>query len=70
MLLPRRTLQRLLFAWFGVTIVATVLAGAIVGERLEPLAWIGVLAILSGIIVLVTARPPRSPGQPVLESEP
>ncbi len=51
-------------------VVATVLAVAIVGERLEPLAWIGVLAILSGIIVLVTARPPRSPGQPVLESEP
>jgi DME family drug/metabolite transporter len=39
-------------------VVATVLAVAVVGERLEPLAWLGLLAILAGIVVLVTARPP------------
>jgi DME family drug/metabolite transporter len=39
-------------------VVATVLAVVVVGERLEPLAWLGLLAILAGIVVLVTARPP------------
>lgn len=38
---------------------ATVLAVTVVGERLEPLAWGGIVAILVGIVVLVTARPPR-----------
>ncbi len=51
-------------------VVATVLAVIVVGERLEPLAWIGVLAILSGIIVLVTARPPGAKTRAALESEP
>lgn len=51
-------------------VVATVLAVAVVGERLAPVAWVGVLAILGGIIVLVTARPPRSRTAAVLESEP
>ncbi|HET8895661.1 MAG TPA: EamA family transporter [Protaetiibacter sp.] len=39
-------------------VVATVLAVVVVGERLEPLAWAGLLAILGGIVVLVSARPP------------
>jgi DME family drug/metabolite transporter len=39
-------------------VVATVLAVAVVGERLEPLAWLGLAAILAGIVVLITARPP------------
>jgi DME family drug/metabolite transporter len=39
-------------------LVATVLAVAVVGERLEPVAWVGLLAILGGIAVLVSARPP------------
>lgn len=39
--------------------VATVLAVLVVGERLGPFAWFGLLAILGGIVVLVTARPPR-----------
>ncbi len=39
-------------------LVATVLAVAVVGERLEPGAWVGLLAILGGIAVLVSARPP------------
>jgi len=43
-------------------VVATVLAVAVVGERLEPLAWLGIVAILVGIVVLVTARPP-GPGR-------
>ncbi|MBN9141891.1 MAG: EamA family transporter [Micrococcales bacterium] len=51
-------------------VVATVLAVVVVGERLEPLAWLGVLAILAGIIVLVTARPPGSRRTAALESEP
>jgi DME family drug/metabolite transporter len=41
-------------------VVATVLAVIIVGERLEPLAWLGLLAILGGIVALVSARPPGS----------
>jgi signal transduction histidine kinase len=36
MLLPRRTLQRRLFVWFGITIVATVLAVAMVFGLLGP----------------------------------
>jgi DME family drug/metabolite transporter len=39
-------------------VVATVLAVVVVGERLEPLAWVGLFAILGGIVVLVSARPP------------
>jgi len=39
-------------------VVATMLAVVVVGERLDPLAWLGLLAILGGIVVLVTARPP------------
>ncbi|QNO36475.1 EamA family transporter [Protaetiibacter sp. SSC-01] len=50
-------------------VFATVLAVAVVGERLEPLAWAGVAAILAGIIVLVTARPPRSETRAALDSE-
>ena len=50
-------------------VFATVLAVAVVGERLEPLAWAGLVAILAGIIVLVTARPPRSETRAPLESD-
>jgi DME family drug/metabolite transporter len=48
-------------------VVATVLAVAVVGERLEPLAWLGLSAIVAGIVVLVSARPPQSAGRAVLD---
>lgn len=37
-------------------VVATILAIVVVGERLEPLGWVGLVLILIGITVLVTAR--------------
>jgi DME family drug/metabolite transporter len=41
-------------------LVATVLAVAIVGERLEVGGWIGLALILAGVTVLITARQPRT----------
>lgn len=41
-------------------LVATLLAVFIVGERLEPLGWLGLLLILVGVTVLSSARRPRS----------
>lgn len=41
-------------------LVATLLAVIIVGERLEPVAWVGLALILVGVTVLSTARQPRS----------
>jgi len=40
-------------------LVATVLAVAVVGERLQPTGWLGLALILAGITVLITARQPR-----------
>ncbi|WP_255513575.1 DMT family transporter [Homoserinibacter sp. GY 40078] len=51
-------------------VTATVLAVVVVGERLEPLAWIGVASILIGIVLLVSARPPRMREGAGLDSEP
>lgn len=48
-------------------VVATVLAVIVVGERLELGAWLGVAAILAGIVVLVTARPPGRAGAAALD---
>lgn len=48
-------------------VVATALAVLVVGERLGPFAWLGLLAILGGIVVLVTARPPGHAARPVLD---
>lgn len=39
-------------------VVATVLAIVVVGERLELLGWIGLALILSGVVLLATARRP------------
>ncbi len=39
--------------------VATLLAVLIVGERLEPIGWVGLLLILAAVTVLATARQPR-----------
>lgn len=41
-------------------LVATLLAVLIVGERLEPLGWVGLALILGGVTVLSSARQPRS----------
>lgn len=43
-------------------VVATVLAVLVVGERLTGLGWAGLVLVLVGLAVLVTAR--RSPGSP------
>ena len=40
--------------------VATLLAVIIVGERLEPLGWVGLGLILISVTVLATARQPRA----------
>jgi DME family drug/metabolite transporter len=40
-------------------LVATVLAVAIVGERLETVGWVGIGLILVGVTVLSTARHQR-----------
>lgn len=41
-------------------LVATLLAVAVVGERLEPVGWIGLAMILVGVTVLSSARPART----------
>lgn len=41
-------------------LVATVLAVLVVGERLRLLGWIGLVLILTGVAVLVTARRPHA----------
>lgn len=51
-------------------VAATVLAVVVVGEQLEPLAWLGVGFILGGIVALVTARPPAIHTRAPLDSEP
>jgi DME family drug/metabolite transporter len=38
-------------------VVATVLAVTVVGEQLDPVGWAGLVLVLAGIVVLVTARP-------------
>jgi DME family drug/metabolite transporter len=38
-------------------VVATVLAVTVVGEQLDPVGWAGLVLVLVGIVVLVTARP-------------
>lgn len=42
--------------------VATVLAVLVVGERLDPLGWLGLLLILAAVTVLATARQPAPRG--------
>lgn len=39
-------------------VVATLLAVAIVGERLEPIGWLGLVLILAGVTIVSTARRP------------
>lgn len=40
--------------------VATLLAVVVVGERLDPIGWVGLGLILAAVTVLATARQPRS----------
>jgi len=40
--------------------VATLLAVIVVGERLEPLGWVGLALILASVTVVAAARQPRS----------
>ena len=42
--------------------VATLLAVIVVGERLDPIGWIGLVLILVAVTVLATARQPHSEG--------
>ena len=43
-------------------VVATILAVAVVGERLDPLGWVGLVVILLAITVLASARRPGTSG--------
>jgi len=45
-------------------VVATILAVVVVGERLETLGWVGLVLILIGITVLVTARHNQNSSRP------
>ena len=45
--------------------VATILAVVVVGERLAPVGWIGLLLIMIGVTVLVAARQPRISPEPL-----
>ena len=49
----------------GEPLVATILAVIVVGERLEPVGWLGLVLILTGVTVLVTARQSPKTSQPL-----
>lgn len=49
-------------------VVATLLAVLVVGERLEPLGWVGLLLVFAGLAILVTARHQPKRGEATLES--
>jgi DME family drug/metabolite transporter len=49
-------------------VVATVLAVIVVGERLEPIGWIGLVLVLAGLAILITARHQPKSGGATLES--
>jgi len=49
-------------------VVATVLAVVVVGERLEPVGWAGLLLVLAGLTFLVTARHQPKSDDATLES--
>jgi len=50
-------------------VVATLLAVLVVGERLEPVGWVGLVLVFAGLAMLVTARHQPKSGQATLESE-
>jgi DME family drug/metabolite transporter len=46
-------------------VVATILAVLVVGERLAPVGWLGLLLVFAGLAALVTARrEPKAPERP------
>lgn len=49
-------------------VVATLLAVLVVGERLQPVGWLGLLLVFAGLAVLVTARHRPKSGDATLES--
>lgn len=49
-------------------VVATVLAVLVVGERLAPVGWIGLLLVFAGLAILLTARREPEKGTATLES--
>jgi len=49
-------------------VVATLLAVLVVGERLHPVGWIGLVMVFAGLAVLVTARQQPKTGDATLES--
>jgi DME family drug/metabolite transporter len=49
-------------------VVATVLAVIVVGERLKPIGWIGLVLVLAGLAILITARHQPKSGGATLES--
>lgn len=49
-------------------VIATLLAVLVVGERLSPVGWAGLLLVFSGLAILVTARQKPERGGATLES--
>jgi DME family drug/metabolite transporter len=49
-------------------VVATLLAVLVVGERLSPVGWIGLVLVFAGLAILVTARHQPEKGGATLES--
>ncbi|HEY4224649.1 MAG TPA: EamA family transporter [Pseudolysinimonas sp.] len=49
-------------------VVATILAVTVVGERLSAIGWCGLLLVLAGLALLVTARREPEKGEATLES--
>jgi DME family drug/metabolite transporter len=49
-------------------VVATLLAVLVVGERLEPVGWAGLVLVFAGLAILVTARHQPKSGDATLES--
>jgi DME family drug/metabolite transporter len=46
-------------------VVATILAVLVVGERLAPVGWMGLVLVFAGLVVLVSARrPPKNAERP------
>jgi DME family drug/metabolite transporter len=49
-------------------VVATILAVLVVGERLAPVGWMGLILVFSGLAILLTARREPEKGTATLES--
>ncbi len=49
-------------------VVAAALAVGVVGERLDPLGWCGMIAVVAALVLLAAARRPRGEPAPPLDS--